>query len=146
MYRMPARFAANDCRAKRASSGPWDRSVGHTRKKYGLIPLRSGLEADGEITGTGLAPPPYTRAAAMGKRPGDADDDRTGFLGAGREPQRGAEQDWPFSQETSRYRVTRVGRSRGKVKLGSREAQRYPQCSTGSPPGFHLVFQTGVDD
>src|SRR5438876_4236293 len=65
MYRMPARFAANDCRAKRASSGPWDRSVGHTRKKYGLIPLRSGLDADGEITGTGLAPPPYTRAAAM---------------------------------------------------------------------------------
>src|SRR3989454_1108775 len=65
MYRMPARFAPNACRAKRASSGPWDRSVGHTRKKYGLIPLRSGLEADGEITGTGLAPPPYTRAAAM---------------------------------------------------------------------------------
>src|SRR3989449_6420013 len=65
MYRMPARFAPSDCRAKRASSGPWDRSLGHTRKKYGLIPLRSGLDADGEITGTGLVPPPYTRAAAM---------------------------------------------------------------------------------
>src|SRR2546421_11483386 len=65
MYTTPARFAPNDCRAKRASSGPWDRSLGHTRKKYGLIPLRSGLDADGEITGTGLVPPPYTRAAAM---------------------------------------------------------------------------------
>src|SRR2546427_1477219 len=64
MYTTPARFAPNDCRAKRASSGPWDRSLGHTRKKYGLIPLRSGLDADGEITGTGFAPPPYTRAAA----------------------------------------------------------------------------------
>ena len=42
--------------------------------------------------------------------------------------------------------MTGVGRARGKVKLDTGEAQRYPQRSTGSPPGFHLVFQTGVDD
>src|SRR2546428_13769488 len=64
MYTTPARFAPTDCGAKRASSGPWDRSLGHTRKKYGLTRLRSGVDADGEITGTGFAPPPYTRAAA----------------------------------------------------------------------------------
>src|SRR5690349_12374218 len=32
---------------------------------YGPIPDRSGLDADGEIITTGLAPPPYTRAAAI---------------------------------------------------------------------------------
>jgi len=42
--------------------------------------------------------------------------------------------------------MTGVGRARGKVKLDTEEAQRYPQRSTGSPPGFHLVFQTDVDD
>src|SRR5438874_10346294 len=61
---MPARLAPSVCQAKRASSGPCCRSLGHTRNTYGLIPDRSGLDADGEIIGVGVAPPPYTRAAA----------------------------------------------------------------------------------
>src|SRR6266571_8469869 len=61
---MPARLAPSVCQAKRASSGPCCRSLGHTRNTYGLIPARSGLEADGEIIAVGVAPPPYTRAAA----------------------------------------------------------------------------------
>src|SRR2546429_4967755 len=60
---MPARLAPSVCQAKRASSGPCCRSLGHTRNTYGLIPDRSGLDADGEIIGVGVAPPPYTRAA-----------------------------------------------------------------------------------
>src|SRR5438876_1148457 len=60
---MPARLAPSVCQEKRASSGPCCRSLGHTRNTYGLIPDRSGLDADGEIIGVGVAPPPYTRAA-----------------------------------------------------------------------------------
>src|SRR6266581_6670177 len=60
---MPARLAPSVCQAKRASSGPCCRSLGHTRNTYGLIHDRSGLDADGEIIGVGVAPPPYTRAA-----------------------------------------------------------------------------------
>src|SRR5216117_2738384 len=60
---MPARLAPSVCQAKRASSGPCWRSLGHTRNTYGLIPDRLGLDADGEIIGVGVAPPPYTRAA-----------------------------------------------------------------------------------
>src|SRR5437773_8086293 len=60
---MPARLAPSVCQAKRASSGPCCRSLGHTRNTYGFIPDRSGLDADGEIIGVGVAPPPYTRAA-----------------------------------------------------------------------------------
>src|SRR5581483_5027212 len=37
---------------------------GHTRNTYGLIPERSGLDAEGEIIATGRAPAAYTRAAA----------------------------------------------------------------------------------
>src|SRR5437879_10538321 len=55
---MPARLAPSVCQAKRASSGPCCRSLGHTRNTYGLIPDRSGLDADGEIIGVGVAPPP----------------------------------------------------------------------------------------
>src|SRR5438046_7683378 len=60
---MPARLGPRVCQAKRASAGPCCRSLGHTRNTYGLIPDRSGLDADGEIIGVGVAPPPYTRAA-----------------------------------------------------------------------------------
>src|SRR5947208_6697806 len=61
---MPARLAPSVCQAKRASCGPCCRSLGHTRNTYGLIPDRSGLDADGEIIAVGVAPPAYTRAAA----------------------------------------------------------------------------------
>src|SRR3989440_8283323 len=62
---IPARRAASACHAKRASSGPYCRSLGHTRNTHGLNPDRSGLDADGEIIATGSAPAPYTRAAAI---------------------------------------------------------------------------------
>src|SRR5205823_3192605 len=62
---MPARRAPSPCQAKRASSGPGCRSLGHTRNTHGLNPDRSGLDAEGEIIATGLAPAPYTRAAAI---------------------------------------------------------------------------------
>src|SRR5918996_775522 len=62
---IPGRRAARVCHANRASRTPCCTSLGHTRKKYGLIPLRSGLEAEGEIRTTGVAPLPYTRAAAF---------------------------------------------------------------------------------
>src|SRR2546426_5367739 len=58
-----ARRAPSVCQERRASSGPCGRSLGHTRNTYGLTPDRSGLDADGEIIGVGVAPPPYTRAA-----------------------------------------------------------------------------------
>src|SRR5712691_10743315 len=61
---MPARRAPRVCQAKRASWGPCCRSLGHTRNTKGLKPDRSGLDADGEIITVGVAPPPYTRAAA----------------------------------------------------------------------------------
>src|SRR5260370_39633300 len=62
---MPARRAPRLCRAKRASRGPCCKSLGQTRNTKGLRPLKSGLEAEGEIITTGVAPPPYTRAAAI---------------------------------------------------------------------------------
>src|SRR5438477_5061341 len=62
---MPARRAPSVCQAKRASSGPCCRSLGHTRNTQGLTPDRSGLDAEGEIITTGLGPAPYTRAAAI---------------------------------------------------------------------------------
>src|SRR5881392_1798511 len=62
---MPARRAPSVCQAKRASSGPCCRSLGHTRNTQGLTPDRSGLDAEGEIIATGLGPAPYTRAAAI---------------------------------------------------------------------------------
>src|SRR5205809_208151 len=81
---MPARLAPSVCQAKRASSGPCCRSLGHTRNTYGFIPDRSGLDADGEIIGVGVAPPPYTRAAeGEGAREGDGD--RPRWAGAGRQ-------------------------------------------------------------
>src|SRR2546425_917470 len=61
---MPARRAPRVCQAKRASWGPCCRSLGHTRNTKGLKPDSSGLDADGEIIAVGVAPPPYTRAAA----------------------------------------------------------------------------------
>src|SRR5213592_4805221 len=61
---MPARLAPSVCQAKRASSGPCCRSLGHTRNTYGLIPDRSGLDADGEIIGVGVAPPPMISPSA----------------------------------------------------------------------------------
>src|SRR6266536_4104917 len=62
---MPARRTPSACHAKRARCGPCCRSLGHTRNTNGLIPERSGLDADGEIITTGSVPPPYTRAAAI---------------------------------------------------------------------------------
>src|SRR2546426_8183011 len=61
---IPARRAPSTCSAKRARCGPCCRSLGHTRNTKGLMPLKSGLEAEGEIMTTGVAPAPYTRAAA----------------------------------------------------------------------------------
>src|SRR5437867_8936009 len=58
-----ARAALKRRRANRARPGPWLRSLGQTRKNQGLMPDRSGLEAEGEIIATGRLPAPYTRIA-----------------------------------------------------------------------------------
>ena len=53
---MPARLAPRLRRANRASAGPWERSLGHTRNTNGLRPDSSGLDALGETIGTGRRP------------------------------------------------------------------------------------------
>src|SRR5256885_11401515 len=62
---MPARRAPSVCQAKRASSRPCCRSLGQTRNTQGLIPDRSGLDAEGELTARGSGPAPYPRAAVI---------------------------------------------------------------------------------
>src|SRR5258708_6442535 len=74
-----ARAALKWRRAKRARSGPWLRSLGQIRKNHGLIPERSGLEAEGEIIAAGLR-----------KRPCQTDDDRSRLVRTGCQPEHGS--------------------------------------------------------
>src|SRR2546428_762228 len=48
---------------RRGTAGPCCGPRGPRRNTCGLTPDRWGLDADGEIIGVGVAPPPYTRAA-----------------------------------------------------------------------------------
>jgi len=47
-----------------ARAVPWASSVGQTRKTCGPAAVTPGADDDGEMTGTGSLPDPYTAAAA----------------------------------------------------------------------------------
>src|SRR2546425_29729 len=59
--RVPARSV---CQGRRASGGRCGRPRGHRGNRWGRPPAGGGREADGEIIAVGVAPPPYTCAAA----------------------------------------------------------------------------------